>query len=381
MLLEFGFKNYFSFLEGATVSFKLDANCPTEVSAGHDFTQVIGIKGANASGKTQILKALSFVSGFCANSFSDDPDDPITLFRFYDNPEPSEFYVEFQKNGNFYRYELVATDVEVVRETLYRTKKRQVKIFERIKNEITYTAKNATLLKYIILRKNASIISTTRQHKISIEEMGVAWDFFNFIQTNVSFAGLRESIPDINKVSKFLFDNPEIFKFVKSFICECDNGISDIEIIPIEDPDNQTKYSPVFIHKHNGKPHPVTAITESSGTKALYRNLASYYIALKFGKLVIEDEIDRNLHPFLLSKIIDLFLNEETNPDGAQLIFSTHNTEVMDQLGRYRTYLVNKVENQSFAYRLDEIPGDILRNDRAISPSYKSGKIGGVPRL
>jgi hypothetical protein len=61
-----------------------------------------------------------------------------------------------------------------------------------------------------------------------------------------------------------------------------------------------------------------------------------------------------------------------------QLLFTTHNTEIMDILGRYRTYLVQKVDNESFAYRLDEVPGDILRNDRPISPAYNDGKIGAL---
>jgi hypothetical protein len=53
----------------------------------------------------------------------------------------------------------------------------------------------------------------------------------------------------------------------------------------------------------------------------------------------------------------------------------------MDTLGKYRTFLVNKENNESFGYRLDEIPGDMLRNDRLISPIYNEGKIGGIPKL
>ncbi|RLO37994.1 abortive infection protein, partial [Serratia marcescens] len=49
--------------------------------------------------------------------------------------------------------------------------------------------------------------------------------------------------------------------------------------------------------------------------------------------------------------------------------------------GKYRTYLVNKEKNESYCYRLDEIKGDILRHGRLISPVYKEGKIGGVPKL
>jgi uncharacterized protein len=53
----------------------------------------------------------------------------------------------------------------------------------------------------------------------------------------------------------------------------------------------------------------------------------------------------------------------------------------MDTLSKYRTILISKEENESYLYRLDEIQGDILRNDRAISSIYKAGKIGGVPKV
>jgi AAA15 family ATPase/GTPase len=381
VLLEFGLKNYFSFREGATMSLRLDANCPEEISNGHHFTPVICVKGANASGKTQLLKGLAFLGDFCSESFTDDPDELISLVGFFDSENPSEFYAEFQIGSQCYRYEVSLTQVEIKREALYRTKKRQVLLFERIDNEIVSSIKEMQSLSSIVLRKNASVISTVRQHKIGNKDLDDVWRFFKFIESNVTFAGLREKLRDLHAVSKFLFSHEKMFALVKKFICECDTGVSDITIYETKDSDGAARFSPVFLHKHNGEMKPVMAMVESSGTKALYRNLASYFLALEFGSIVIADEIDINLHPMLLSKIVDLFLDEASNPRGAQLIFSTHNTEVLDQLGRYRTYLVNKINNESFAYRLDEIPGDLVRNDRPISPAYRGGKIGGIPVL
>jgi AAA15 family ATPase/GTPase len=379
VLLEFGFKNYFSFREGMTMSFRLDAKCPVEISAGKEITPVICVKGANASGKTQVLKSLAFLGRFCADSFQSDPEGPIPLNPFFDSPDPSEFFVEFSVDETSYRYELVATDRRVVRETLYRTKSRKVKVLERLANEVTSSTKSMHQLAAITLRDNASIISTVRQYKLVVPEMDSVYKFFKLIFPNVSYGGLKEDQADINAVSKYLHGHPEVFKFVKQFIAECDAGISDIRIIETDDPNSGKRYFPVFYHEYNGVSHPVIAMIESSGTKTLFRNLSTYYTALSFGGIVVADEMDINLHPYLLAKLIDLFLEDSSNPRGAQLVFSTHNTEILDQLGRYRTYLVNKRDNQSFAYRLDEIPGDILRNDRPISPAYKEGKIGGVP--
>jgi hypothetical protein len=120
---------------------------------------------------------------------------------------------------------------------------------------------------------------------------------------------------------------------------------------------------------------------QSSGTKELYRQLGLYKIALSNGKTLVLDEFDINLHPDLLPLLVDLFEDKKTNPYNAQMIFTTHHTEIMNKLGKYKIVLVNKEDNESFLYRLDEIPGDMIRNDRPITPIYNAGKIGGKPKI
>lgn len=105
VLLEFGLKNFFCFKEGISISFKLDSNCPSNISQGRNFTTILGIKGANGSGKTHALKGLAFLSDFCTDSFSNKPEDLITIDSFYDNAQPSELYAEFSINDITYLYE------------------------------------------------------------------------------------------------------------------------------------------------------------------------------------------------------------------------------------------------------------------------------------
>lgn len=114
------------------------------------------------------------------------------------------------------------------------------------------------------------------------------------------------------------------------------------------------------------------------GTKALFLNLYKYWLVLKDGALLVFDEFDTHLHPMILPEIIELFQSKSINKKNAQLLITAHNTEIIDSLGRYNTVLVNKENNESYCYRLDEI--SLLRNDRSISPIYKKGKIGGIPR-
>jgi len=75
---------------------------------------------------------------------------------------------------------------------------------------------------------------------------------------------------------------------------------------------------------------------------------------------------------------LNFLLIKKININNAQLIITAHNTEIIDSLGRYKTILVNKENNESYCYRLDEV--SLLRNDRLISPLYSKGKIGGTPQ-
>lgn len=378
MILEFGFSNFFSFKEEAHISFRLDANCPTSISEGKNFATVMGVKGANGSGKTQVLKALSFISMFGTDSFSLKPDELIGLESFYNSKEVSEFFVEFQGPSSVYRYEIELTEREVKRETIYRTNKKKIKLIERLGTSITYRTTALKQFDALKLRRNASIVSTANQYEIP--GLKDVYTFLNRIYSNVNYAGLRDRV-NMSSISKYLGQNPEVLKFVKDFISSCDAGISDVTISSAKGKDDEEIHFPIFEHAVGNAKHPLTDIAESSGTKALFKWLPLYYISLKVGGISVIDEIDMNLHPHILPKILDLFLDEKSNPKNAQILFATHDTELLEKLGRYRTYLVGKEENESFVYRLDEIPGDLLRNDRPIRPVYNSGRLGGVPRI
>ena len=113
----------------------------------------------------------------------------------------------------------------------------------------------------------------------------------------------------------------------------------------------------------------------------LFGNLMNYYDVLSLGGVLVLDEFDINLHPDILPHLLDLFLVKDNNPLDAQLLFTSHNTEIMDILGRYRTYIFEKEGNESFCYRLDEPKAPSLRNDRPVSVPYRKHLIGGFPRI
>ncbi|MGN6481841.1 AAA family ATPase [Luteibacter sp.] len=378
MLLEYGFKNYFSFREGAEISFKLDNNCPEHISRGEAYTPVLCVKGANAAGKTHVLRALGFLELFVTRSFARADGEHLPLKSHFDSNEPTAFYVEFMVGDHTYRYELEATETEILRETIHRTKSKRTKILERIKNEIVHMPAKQPALKSIVLRSNASVVSTLSQHKIDV--LDEVADFFESIDSNVGFGGLYKERP-IDEAGRLAHHSAELRKFIVDFLSRCDTGVSDIRILEVDEEDGSKGYKTLFVHQSNGKDHLVSYILESTGTVKLYKTLPTYFRALKHGGVMVNDEFDMQLHPDILPLIIDLFLDPTVNTGGGQLIFSTHDSGILDKLGRYRTYLVGKEENESFTYRLTSIPGDILRNDRPIRPAYEAGKVGGVPRL
>lgn len=397
MIYSYGLKNYFGFKEGAEVSFALNSKVPKEFSMGRDFTTILGVKGANGAGKTNLLKAIGFLSSFCARSFNNSEGDKITADPYFSNGKPSEFYIDFCIEETRYVYELGVTRDEVMYERLYRknvanksanTRTRKVLVFDRVKEKIVKRLEELSSIDLIVLKKNASLISTAYNYKfpVPLEILNDLYRFFIGIVTNVNYLGLKDlelTSDNIEKISEFYINNEVAFNFAKNIIITSDLGISDIHIRERINDAGEKTYYPVFSHAiaDYDVEFNLTSHDESSGTKSLYIKLYLYWLVLEYGGTLALDEFDLNCHPFILPKLLNLFESKETNKLGAQFIFTSHITEVLDKLGKYRTYLVNKESNESYCYRLDEIGGDILRNGRPISPLYNEGKIGGVPKL
>lgn len=379
MLLRYGAKNFYCFKEGMEISFELTSSCPNTISKGRSVSNLICVKGANGSGKTNALKVLSFLKDFCADSFNNKPDKDILIYSFFDNKDPIDLYCEFKIEGIEYIYELSLTREHIVSESLARKKKKITPIFKRKGNELIHVIKEFSELNKMKLRTNASIISTANQYDFS--EMAPVYSFFSIILSNIDWSGRNDFPTDHQLISKYYCEHPTVLNFSTSIIKKCDLGISDISILSRKDENENNIYFPIFKHETDISPNTLTYFNQSSGTKELFSILPYYKLILDAGGVLIMDEFDINLHPHILPLLIRLFDDDESNPHHAQMIFSTHNDNILDYMKKYRIVLVNKEKSESYAYRLDEIPGDILRNDRPIGSIYNAGKIGGVPRI
>ena len=381
MLLRCGAKNFYSFKEGVEISFELSGSCPLDISKGKNISNILCVKGANGSGKTNLLKTISFLKYFCANSFSAKPDSDITVYSFFNNNEPICFYCQFDIKNVKYSYELCLNSKNVIYEKIYRKNiKRTIKIVERNFNKLTYRINEFADLDKVIIRSNASIISTSFQY--GINEIKNIYEFFAKIRSNVSALGRLETDKlDADFTSFYYNKEKESFNYALKIIKRFDLGINNISLYTRKGENDEDIYFPIFEHDTSESDKRLTFYDQSSGTKELYLILPYYIQTLNVGGVLVLDEFDINLHPDILPHLVELFDSEKTNPHHAQLIFSTHHNDIIDYMGKYRTILVNKDVSESYAYRLDEIEGDILRNDRPISRIYKEGKIGGVPRV
>lgn len=384
MLLGYGARNCWCFKDWMQVNLELDGSVPSDISMNLPSSTAMCFKGANASGKTNGLKVLAFIKYFAEYSFQAKPDDLILCDSFFYQEGQSEFYVEFTQNDVYYRYELVTTRKAVVSEKLFRKKaeegSRETEIFTREENSIT---KNTFYKGHsdILFRNNASFICTLNQY--NIPEIKDIYTFFAHMVLNVGYTGLsNRSYEDPIGASGFYSRHPDHLSFAVEKIQLFDTGINKIEIKSKTNEYNQIIPYPVFYHElENGKNLPLLYDVESSGTKALFGTLMNYYTVLSEGGVLALDEFDINLHPDILPHLLDLFLVKENNPKNAQLIFTSHNTDIMDILGRYRTYIFEKESNESFCYRLDEPKSPSLRNDRPVSVPYKKHLVGGFPKI
>ena len=198
MLLGYGARNCWCFKEWLDIDLRLNGYVPENVSLNNDFSLIMGFMGANASGKTKALKVYAFIVDFVKNSFLYNPDSEINFDPYFDSSDDSEFYVEFRDSDNReYRYEAVLQKKRVIKETVFEilgNEKENILLereFNTIKaNKIFDNSIN------IILRNNASVISTLKQY--AVEEINSIYSFFAGNLINVSYRGLIYKIDKVN---------------------------------------------------------------------------------------------------------------------------------------------------------------------------------------
>lgn len=385
MIYSFGGRNCWSFKEWVDIDFSLNKSVPVEY--GFDDISVapaLCFEGANASGKSCALRVISFIANFCLNSFQDEkPNDRIFYDTFFSNKDKSEFYLVFSLLDNInerYKYQVVLDNNQVYSEKLYlKENGRAQLVFSRIVNTIKTNKFFKIPKDFPELRNNVSFFSTFFQYNISAAMP--FWNFFSNIFSNVGYIGTNK-YKESDLFAKYYYENPEKLQKVVKYLKIFDTGIDSIVIKKMPIIDEKESFVSFFMHQTENGLKPLTVFSQSMGTKVLYNKLLPLLFSVENGGFIIYDELDCHLHPAILPIILDNFLNPYKNEKHSQIVFTSHNTALLDEMKKYRTYLFNKEMGESFCYRIDELPENIkIRNDRSLEQTYKSGILGGVPNV
>lgn len=233
------------------------------------------------------------------------------------------------------------------------------------------------------LRGNASLISAA--HSFDVEAAKPFIDFFSRIETNINNTGRQHfQHGKLLKAAEKFHKSPELLKRMSTAMCEFDLGLNSVDIqkLIMSDDSGQEKevYIPLGKHTYeDGRSFELSFFEESSGTQSAFVLLEPILKTLHNGGIAVIDEIDNDLHPHLMPHLLEWFEFEHTNPHQAQLIFTCHTPEVLNLLQKHQVYLVAKRNQQSEAWRLDDMTG--LRADDNLYAKYMAGALGATPEL
>lgn len=392
MLIQFSVGNFLSFKEQSTLSLVASALKDIQILA-EDVIFNIGetdlallksatIYGANASGKSNFIKALDFFKWYVINSSKDIQAGErvnVESFRLSSSTaeEPSYFEAIFCNTEYQYRYGFEADENMVHSEWLYQkaNKKRakEVELFYRDEDCFNIHSKfiiGKELINKQMVRTNALLLSVAAQFNDAVAVEIVKW-----LNDTTIISGSNEK--NIWDLATIRLDDLKMKQRIVDFSRYADLGIENIEKVnnaiismhtQYDDEGNEVKLIN-FPFKKN----------ESEGTIKYFSLAYPIIDALDNGKRLIIDEFDSKMHPLLTCRIIALFNSKETNPKNAQLIFTTHDTNLLSASIFRRDQIWFTQKDRFGATELYSLAEYKVRNDASFEKDYLSGKYGAIP--
>ena len=417
MLVQFSVGNYLSFKEIVTLRMvatkvtaknkSVDQNNVFYVDEELSLLKSAAVYGANASGKSNLIQAMDFMRWFVLNSSKETQiEDAINVEEFRLSTEtegkPSFFEIVFILEDKLYRYGFEVDEKQVVSEWLfYVPKVRESKLFERDENGIKMSRvfKEGELIADKT-RNNALFISVNAQFNGKISTSILRW----FIEDLNIISGLHSEL--YKNITVDFFQDNEYKNKILQLIRKWDLGIDDIEVNKINILPEQFSniYSEGFkklmsdagaytdeiqtVHKkYDSKGKIVSKVVfdfeenESDGTKKLFAFAVPILESLRNGEILIIDELDARLHPIITRAIIDLFNSNQTNPENAQLIFTTHDTNLLSNKIFRRDQIWFTEKDRQGATDLYSLVEYKVRNDATFENDYFKGRYGAIPFL
>lgn len=394
MLHKYSFSNFQSFSQKIEIDFTSSRTTQStdlvvKQKNGSYVSKVLMVIGSNASGKTSLIKPLAFINWFIAHSFSLKKEESLPFFPHKTMSDQStSFSFEREANGEIWRYSVTMTRQRVLNEMLEildSKTKRFNYAFKRMWLEKTKKYEVKQRLQFDIplelirlLGENVSFLSWAKQYGNPLAEILLyEWE----CPTNLTVSG-RESatIQNLSNVANYLQNTPKQLEQVNKLLKSWDFGLSYIKIGEFIDVSGKPILLPIGVHHAKNEEFELVFTSESHGTQSALLALIILLPALSNGNLIIFDELEANLHPHMIEPILRLFESIESNPNNAQLIFTSHSLEAMNLLQKSQIILVEKNQIcESDAWRLDDIEG--VRTDDNFYAKYMAGAYSAVPNI
>jgi AAA15 family ATPase/GTPase len=406
MLYKLEIENFFSIRDAQKLDLTIAPNVPdpdgryAPIFAGSELRapKVVGLYGANASGKTTVLRALEFivlmikdsaqrtVPGFSCERFNDDES----------RSRPIRFAIELGGAMNLspevikkleakeavdlglYRYELELEVRDGVAERIANEALRQKpkghgkwqRVFERDREGKIKDSRSFAMSGYHhllnTLRPNVSVLSS-----FSMFQHPAATLFVQLAQKAIFRGG---QAPDNEpQIIKFLNEQPEILERLNKELGRIDVGVEGMRFV-------DTANGPAPMFKHSGLQVEMPWLLESHGTRGFIKMFPGIALTLLQGGLFAIDELDASIHPLVLPEILRWYHDHNVrNPLDAQLWFSCHSVSLLEELHKEEIVICEK--DRSGRTTIHSLMDVKVRRDENHYRKYLSGAYGGVPRI
>ncbi|MCK6426669.1 MAG: AAA family ATPase [Burkholderiaceae bacterium] len=368
-------------------------------SAPHALRTVV-VYGPNASGKSSLLRALDYMRAVVAESATViQPGQTYNVQPFKLDPatahQPTEFEITFLLSGVRHQYAFAMTPQRIVSESLlvYRSSK-PTQLFSRqhidgdgYDYEFSTYLTGPRKLWQESTRPNALFLSMAAQ--LNSEQLSPV---FNWIVRSITFLPAGATVlPDFTTA---LLATEQGRASIREFLSAADISIADVQAVPRKGMQAQWVMSasglqasqeereflmPVFEHSTPKGSAKFELHDESEGTQRLYGLIAPVLDCLRDGRVLVVDELDSSLHTLLVRRLVTMFQTPELNPNGAQLIFSTHDTSLLDHTLFRRDQIWFTEKDADQATRLYPLTDFSPRKQEAWERGYLAGRYGALP--
>jgi len=411
MLLDFSVENYRSFRDRQTFTMIPDDgkneifSNSKKINNKYTVLTTAVIYGANASGKSNLIRAIHTMHKLILNYSDRSPDenfkeyDPFA-FNVRTSQAPVTFGINFLIKGIRYSYEFSLLANKVLEEKLFfYPEGRESKLFKRIGQEYDFGdyLKGQKVIVSKLTNENQLFVP-----KAALNNIPQLRDIYSFFSRNLNTLSAFEfserknifstRIDYTNEIASTLLEAGRDHPFTKQFkalLNSFDTGIEDIEIegdpekmLPFDEHEIIVKHS--LYNDSQVKTGSVDRAfkEESTGTQKLFAMGGLILQGLMNGQTVIIDEFEQNLHPLISSYLLQLFHNPEINTKGAQLIVASHDTNLLSQsdFRRDQIWIVEKNKfGASELFSLADVSG--IPKGVPYEKWYLSGRLGGIPSI